>query len=271
MSLVKIVQGSIIYFGGMRVIKELWTAKVKNYGDYFEKPSFNISIVIPVFNEEQYIGSSLMSLYGQNLVNAFPDIFEFIIVDNGSTDNTVNTVMSISRNKNVDITVLDEPRRGPMFAKDSGIRVAKGDIIVCANADVYYYPNWVNLLLKPFKDKGVVGTTGITIYSGIGYFTPPIELFRDMPYMMGNNSAFLRSAYLKSPFDTSVDQSTSKSDAIEEELKFAQRLSQYGKVIRVWDAVAVSSVRKTFKFVDKKYKKEIESGQRMGELVKEVV
>lgn len=87
------------------------------------------SFVIPAYNEERRIGSTLQAI--QNYVQNNPDDYELIIVDNASTDNTAQLVLSVFPTAKV----LHEPRRGKGAALQKGILQAQGTYILFLDAD----------------------------------------------------------------------------------------------------------------------------------------
>lgn len=86
-----------------------------------------ISVVIPAYNEEQYIGKSLRALARQTFNRA--DI-EIIVVDNASTDNTT----LVARESGADL-VISEPYRGTNRARQTGLAQSCGEIVAFLDAD----------------------------------------------------------------------------------------------------------------------------------------
>jgi glycosyltransferase involved in cell wall biosynthesis len=77
-------------------------------------------IVIPFFNEEAAIEATLEALRNQT-----DRLFAAVLVDNGSTDGTVNVIMRFSaRNPTFDLVIVDEPEKGTGAAADTGFRYA---------------------------------------------------------------------------------------------------------------------------------------------------
>ncbi|MBI2933969.1 MAG: glycosyltransferase family 2 protein [Chloroflexi bacterium] len=101
----------------------------------------DISIVVPAHNEEQFIGRTLDSLLHQT----FPGTYEIIVVNNASTDRTEE----ICRSKNV--RVISEPRKGVVFARQTGFLQAHGDIIATTDADTIVPPRWLSWLYEGFR------------------------------------------------------------------------------------------------------------------------
>lgn len=113
-----------------------------------------VSIVIPAFNEEMFISVCLNSFIEQT----FPKKFEVIIVDNGSTDTTIDVVKGFS--KKLKIKIVHENRKGRGAARAAGFAKAHGDLILSTDADTEVPPNWVETLVTNLSDNHHVAVTG---------------------------------------------------------------------------------------------------------------
>jgi glycosyltransferase involved in cell wall biosynthesis len=113
--------------------------------------ALTLSIVIPVYNEERYIGACLDAIAKQSVA---PN--EVIIVDNNSTDKTVKIAKRYKF-----VTVLKEPKQGIVFARNSGFSEARGDIIGRIDADTLLTNDWVLQVINFFKDNAdIAAVTG---------------------------------------------------------------------------------------------------------------
>ena len=93
-----------------------------------------ISVVIPVYNGEKYIEEALLSLQNQTWSN-----LEIIIVDDGSTDNSVSIVNTLMQHdQRISLIRLDHS--GIVNALNTGIDCAKGDYIARMDADDICHP-----------------------------------------------------------------------------------------------------------------------------------
>lgn len=109
------------------------------------------SVVIPCFNEADYIGATIASLQAQRVVGGC----EIIVVDNNCTDATA----AIARN--LGATVVTEHERGVCAARQRGAQASRGQIIVSADADTTYAPDWLEKIHRAFAaDNRVVGVVG---------------------------------------------------------------------------------------------------------------
>ncbi len=86
-----------------------------------------ISVVIPLYNKEQIIEKCLQSVLSQDY-----DDFEVIIVNDGSTDRSVEIVKAIDDSR---IRLIEQENGGPSKARNTGVKNAKGDWIVFLDAD----------------------------------------------------------------------------------------------------------------------------------------
>ncbi|MFG6686200.1 glycosyltransferase family 2 protein [Mariniflexile sp. HNIBRBA6329] len=98
------------------------------------------SIVIPLYNKETFIKSTLKSVLQQT----FQD-FEIIIVDDGSTDNSYQIVSSLNNEK---ITLIKQENQGVSVARNFGVQKAKANYIALIDADDIWYPNHLFELKK---------------------------------------------------------------------------------------------------------------------------
>jgi glycosyltransferase involved in cell wall biosynthesis len=106
-----------------------------------------VSVIVPAYNEERWIGECLDSLARQS----HPD-FEVIVVDDSSTDRTGE----IARAKGV--RLLRVARAGAGGARDEGARATTGEILVFLDADTMFEPDYLDRLVEPFADPEVRGT-----------------------------------------------------------------------------------------------------------------
>lgn len=110
-----------------------------------------ISIIIPVYNEVDEVGACISSLSGQTLEH------ELIIVDDGSTDGTIEKVEQIvSGTKRMHL--LTQSHRGPGAARNLGATRASGEIFVFIDADMTFAPDFIQTLVEPIVRKLTKGT-----------------------------------------------------------------------------------------------------------------
>lgn len=113
-----------------------------------------ISIVIPLYNKEESIRSTINSV----LVQAHQD-FELIIVDDGSTDKGCDIVESFTDER---IILIRKENGGVSSARNEGIRQARGNYVAFLDADDLWDKSFlleISRLIEAFPDAGILGTS----------------------------------------------------------------------------------------------------------------
>jgi lipopolysaccharide/colanic/teichoic acid biosynthesis glycosyltransferase/GT2 family glycosyltransferase len=111
-----------------------------------------ISVIVPVYNGEDTLGACLAALRAQSLA---PDRYEIIVVDDGSTDRTVDVAREYG------VRTICQAHAGPAAARNRGARAAGGDILLFTDADCWPAPDWVERMAEPLNDGDVVGAKGV--------------------------------------------------------------------------------------------------------------
>lgn len=130
------------------------------------KTTNKLSIIIPCFNEERYIDSLINDIF------EIVDPYEVIIIDDCSTDKSVDIIKKLKNDKI--LLIQNEKNKGKGSCIQEGIKNCKGDIAIIQDADPEYSPKDIEMLVAPFEDPEtifVVGTRFQTKYKRkIGYF-----------------------------------------------------------------------------------------------------
>lgn len=95
---------------------------------------FKISVVIPVYNSENYLRACVDSILAQTLKEV-----EIILVDDGSTDQSA-TICDEYASKNPNVKVIHQKNSGPAIARNNGIQHAEGEYIGFVDSDDYIAP-----------------------------------------------------------------------------------------------------------------------------------
>lgn len=133
-----------------------------------------VSVVIPVYNEEKYIGACLESLLNQK-----DAADEIIVVNNNSTDNSVEII------KQFPVKLINETQQGITPARNRGFNEARYEIIARTDADTVLPPNWIKRIKKSFAaDEKLVAMSG------------PAE-FYDLPELIQNRHLETKNTWLK--------------------------------------------------------------------------
>jgi glycosyltransferase involved in cell wall biosynthesis len=117
--------------------------KTDNYLD-----KHRVSIITVVFNGAKYIRSAIQSILSQDYDN-----IEYIVIDGGSIDGTVDIVKEYQDKISV---FISEPDEGIYDAMNKGIALATGNVIGILNSDDFYIDEFViEKVVKEFDEKGV--------------------------------------------------------------------------------------------------------------------
>ncbi|MBI5357505.1 glycosyltransferase family 2 protein [Candidatus Saccharibacteria bacterium] len=189
-----------------------------------QKP-LTLSIIIPVYNEENYLSACLDSIAAQSVKP-----LEVIVVDNNSTDSS----MRIAKRYPF-VKILHESRQHQAFAQYKGFKAAKGDIIGRIDADTILPKNWCENLLSAFlSSPDILAVTG----SGKPYdFTLKktgkfiLNKYYIIAYhlaghtmMWGSNCAFRKQAWRK------IKNDLVPSSDVWEDYDLAFCIGKYGKI-----------------------------------------
>lgn len=104
-----------------------------------------VSIIIPVYNCEKYIGKCIESILKQSYKN-----IEIIIVNDGSKDKTSEVINLFSANDNR-VIYIEQQNSGPSVARNNGISKATGEYITFIDSDDYIESNYIEALLDAIQ------------------------------------------------------------------------------------------------------------------------
>ena len=141
-----VLYGSLMlyyYFGWKQIIP---------FENNVQTPATRISVIIAARNEEESIGSLLSALNNQS----YPaTLFEVIVVDDHSTDNTADVVKQF---ENIKLVTLHEPEQNSYKKKaiETGIQHASGDLIVTTDADCLPGEHWLSTLASFHQQNEIV-------------------------------------------------------------------------------------------------------------------
>jgi len=196
-----------------------------------------ISIVIPAYNEEKFIGSCLKALGEQT----YSGLVEIIVVDNACTDKTVQVASKFP------VKIIKERTKGVARARQTGFSHARGEIIASTDADTAVPTNWLANIAAGFaKDPDLTGLSGpvwprngtllewmlAVLVTFLFYLT---SLFR-LGFFAGANFAVRKEAFEKvGGFDTKKISG--------EDTDLSKRLLREGKVKFLFSVRVATSMR----------------------------
>lgn len=123
-----------------------------------------ISVVIPAYNEENYVGDTLKTVLAQNYPK---EDFEVIVVDNNSTDKTGEVAESFKAR------VVVCKTKGVAAARQAGVEAARGQIIAFTDADAFLPESWLRTISEKMTDPRMIAFGGQMLPKGVG----PVTLF----------------------------------------------------------------------------------------------
>jgi glycosyltransferase involved in cell wall biosynthesis len=115
-----------------------------------------VSVVMPAYNSEKTIGRAIESILNQTYTN-----FEFIIVDDGSTDRTLEIIKCYAKRDKRIIVLNNEKNMKIVYSLNKGIEKARGEYIARMDSDDFSFPNRFEKQIKFLgknPDVGVVGS-----------------------------------------------------------------------------------------------------------------
>lgn len=110
-----------------------------------------ISVIVPVYNEEKYISTTLDSIINQNF-----DDYEVIVVDDGSSDDTLKIVETKLSNSSISHKIIHQENSGVSMARNRGIEESTGEYIVFVDGDDYILTNHLSELYNPEYDFSLI-------------------------------------------------------------------------------------------------------------------
>lgn len=201
-----------------------------------------ISVVLPACNEEKFLPRCLDSICRQDF-----DSYEIIVVVNGSIDKTALVA------RKYPVKILHCEKHSAFYARQIGAAAASGEIIVQADADTIYPPDWLSRIYADFKHQpSAVAVAGIYRYADppwwafLEYLLRLVCnaytcLFHGRPMLIsGANFAFKRHVFERIG---GYHVTTFSADQYD----ISTRLSRQGKVLLDRRLIAVTSARRVKK------------------------
>ena len=149
-SLVMFTIRNVVTLGGAYLHKR---REKKDSGSDFTDRTPLVTVIVPAYNEEKAIGKTVEALLRLTYADK-----EIIVVDDGSTDRTLEVARSHAKDDLV--KVVTKLNGGKWDALNTGIRVAKGEFIVCIDADTLLDQNAIQHLVKHFRDPKIAAVAG---------------------------------------------------------------------------------------------------------------
>jgi len=159
-----------------------------------------ITIVTPSYNQNDFLEETILSVINQDYKN-----IEFIIIDGGSTDGSVDTIKKYEKSLSFWVSKKDD---GQSDAIHKGFKMATGDIVCWLNSDDFFIPGALRSVAKSFEKNPMTDILlGDSMYSDINsnitkyyrYTKPRLFLASQGVIAFGQQSMFFnRGYYLRS-------------------------------------------------------------------------
>lgn len=179
------------------------------------------SVVIPVYNEEDYIESCLKSLKKQ--IDR-PD--EIIIVDNNCTDKTIQIA------KKYGVRIVQAKQQGMSYARNAGFSSAKYEIIARCDADAILPPSWIHKIKSVFAKKNIDALSGSFQFYDLPFKNIPfVTLYTDLMRVILRHRVFIGAAGFalkKSMWETVKDQTCMDDSKVHEDIDLSIHIAKIG-------------------------------------------
>jgi glycosyltransferase involved in cell wall biosynthesis len=113
-----------------------------------------LSIVVPLFNEEENIGPLAKSIF--DVLSTHPDFLELILIDDGSRDRTASLALRLAEGEPRIRLIKHERNRGLGAAIRTGFAAAEGDVILYTDADLPFDFTLIPQLLEMASDSVII-------------------------------------------------------------------------------------------------------------------
>lgn len=104
-----------------------------------------VSIIVPVYNVENYIAQCAKSIFEQDWKE-----LDIIFVDNNTPDNSIEIIQNLLRDKyplrQSQTRIIHQPKQGLGYAREAGLRICQGEYIIHIDSDDWVEPNFISTL-----------------------------------------------------------------------------------------------------------------------------
>ena len=157
-----------------------------------------ISVILTAFNEEKYIKKAIESILNQTLTD-----LELIVVNDGSTDNTLDIINSFDDDR---LKLINHENMGPGASRNKALALAEGEYVMYLDGDDWYREDAMEIAYMEAKAKD----TDFTFYQMINYDDKTGEIYKNDWFNLNifdesfENTVFNMNDFKGSIFDLSV-------------------------------------------------------------------
>lgn len=190
-----------------------------------------ISVIMSVYNGEKYLSEAISSVLSQD----FSD-FEFIIIDDGSTDKSLEVIKSFDDSR---IKIVSRKNRGLIKSLNEGIALARGYYIARMDADDVCLPNRFSVQLKAFSDSNIalVGSWATKIDDTgkeIGVMNYPPREYKEIKKFFIKHNPFIHSTVMIKKFIFK------EVGLYKDEFKHAEDYELWSRVLKKFKAINIT-------------------------------
>ena len=141
-----------------------------------------VSVILPVRNEEGYIGRCIQALAAQDYPR---DRYEVLLLDGGSSDGTRREAELAASAAGLPVAVQTNPRRTTATGFNLGLAAAKGEIIIKVDGHTRVEPEFISVNVKTLQESGADAVGGPIRTLGAGSVGRAIALAMSSPFGVG--------------------------------------------------------------------------------------
>jgi cellulose synthase/poly-beta-1,6-N-acetylglucosamine synthase-like glycosyltransferase/peptidoglycan/xylan/chitin deacetylase (PgdA/CDA1 family)/spore germination protein YaaH len=145
--------GRLIVIGGL-ALAQWFRSRRRARAHAGEKFAPFVSVIVPAYNEELVIENTINSLLASDYEN-----YEIIVVDDGSSDGT-SSIVRDRYSGSERVRLFSEANEGKAAALNTGLRHAKGEIVIALDADTLFAPQTIAALAHRFYDPQIGAVAG---------------------------------------------------------------------------------------------------------------
>jgi len=160
------------------------------------------SIIIPLYNKEHYIQDTLKSIIDQSFSH-----FEIIIINDGSTDQSLKKAESFFKNNPVTHSIISQTNKGLPATRNKGIALAKGTVIALIDADDLWHTDCLQMFYNLYKKYPEAHFYGLDYIEKYGN-NNSLETKKNLPNQLKNTSLLINDFFVANKFQSIVCQST---------------------------------------------------------------
>ena len=124
-----------------------------------------VSVVIPLYNKHSTVERSVRSVIDQTFSAADPDAVEILVVDDGSTDDGAERILSIAQ-CHPNVHLIRQPNLGPGAARNRGIEAARAPFIAFLDADDEWLPEFLERSIASLESNAALSAVVSGYFEG---------------------------------------------------------------------------------------------------------